>query len=219
VELSDPCADRVRHLAAAPRSAENEQLLTDLLLAVDRRAASGWARRLIDEFGSLKAVLAAPAADQTRVLGAGSPAIAQLCSVRTAMLHVLKAEAMTGPILSDSQALIDYLGADMGCAREERFRVLFLNSNNMLLRDETIEGSVAEAPVYPSEIIRRALEVGATALILVHNHPSGDPEPSTGDINATADIVMAANVFGIRIHDHLVVTRSGTTSFKERGFL
>jgi DNA repair protein RadC len=126
---------------------------------------------------------------------------------------------MNGPVLSDSQALLDYLTADMGHAREERFRVLYLNAANLLLRDETIEGSVAEAPVYPREIIRRALELGATALILVHNHPSGELEPSSHDINVTADIVMAANVFGIRIHDHVVIARAGCTSFRARGFL
>jgi DNA repair protein RadC len=217
--LSAARADRVRHLALSPATSENERLLTELLRAVNRRAAAGWSKALIEEFGSLQAVLAAAPADQARVLGSASPAVAQLVTIRTAMLHVLRTEAMTGPIFSDAQTLLDYLAADMAHAREEQFRVLYLNAGNLLLRDETITGSVAEAPVYPREIIRRALELGATALILIHNHPSGDLEPSRHDIKVTADIVLAANVFGIRVHDHMVITRAGYTSFRARGFL
>lgn len=140
--------------------------------------------------------------------------------VRGIMLHVLREEAASEPILTDSQALIDYLFADMAHLPAERLRVLFLNSRNRLLRDEMMgEGSVNEAPIYPREIMRRALEVGATALILAHNHPSGDPSPSKGDINATRRVVEAARPLDIQIHDHVILSRGGWTSFKTLGLL
>lgn len=136
------------------------------------------------------------------------------------MLHALRTEALAGPILADSGALIDYLSLDMARLPTERLRVLFLNSGNRLLFDETIaEGSVSETAVYPREIIRRALEVDATALILVHNHPSGDPRPSRGDIDATRQIAEAGRTFDICIHDHVIVARSGWSSFRALGLL
>jgi DNA repair protein RadC len=140
--------------------------------------------------------------------------------VREVMLHVLREEALKAPILSTSEALIDYLFADMAYLPAERLRVLFLNSRNRLLRDEMVsEGSVNEAPIYPREIMRRALEVGATALILAHNHPSGDSQPSEGDIRATRRVAEAAQGLDIRIHDHVIVARSGWSSFRMLGLI
>jgi len=140
--------------------------------------------------------------------------------VRGVMLHVLRAEALDAPILSSSRALIDYLFADMAHLPAERLRVLFLDSKNRLLRDEVMsEGSVNETQVYPREIIRRALELGATALILAHNHPSGDPQPSQGDIEATRRVAEAARPFEIRIHDHVIIARSGWSSFRTLGLM
>jgi DNA repair protein RadC len=140
--------------------------------------------------------------------------------VRDAMLHALRTEALAGPILTDSRALIDYLSLDMAHLVTERLRVLFLNSGNRLLYDETFaEGSVSETAVYPREIMRRALDVGATALILVHNHPSGDPTPSRGDVEATRQIADAGRTFDICIHDHVIVARSGWSSFRALGLL
>ena len=136
------------------------------------------------------------------------------------MLHALRTEAYGKPKLDDSQALIDYLSLDMALLPTERLRVLFLNTSNRLLYDETLaEGSVSEAPVYPREIMRRALEVGATALILAHNHPSGDPTPSRGDIDATRRIADAGRALDICIHDHVIVARSGWSSFRALGLL
>jgi DNA repair protein RadC len=153
-------------------------------------------------------------------LGAGNPAIRHLGMVRGIMLHVLRSEILNEPILTDSQALIDYLFADMAHLPAERLRVLFLNSRNRLLRDEVMgEGSVNETPIYPREIMRRALEVGATALILAHNHPSGDPAPSKGDIEATRRIAAAGRALDIRIHDHVVLARGGWTSFQALGLI
>jgi DNA repair protein RadC len=116
--------------------------------------------------------------------------------------------------------LIDYLSADMAHLPAERLRVLFLNAKNHLLRDEMVsEGSVNETPIYPREIMRRALEVGATALILAHNHPSGDAQPSEGDIKATRRVADAARALDIRIHDHVILARSGWSSFRALGLI
>jgi DNA repair protein RadC len=154
------------------------------------------------------------------VLGEGSAAVRHLGVVRDAMLHALRTEALAGPTLADSGALIDYLSLDMAHLPTERLRVLFLNSGNRLLYDETLaEGSVNETAVYPREILRRALEVGATALILAHNHPSGDPRPSRGDIETTRRIADAARALDICIHDHVIVARSGWSSFRALGLL
>lgn len=140
--------------------------------------------------------------------------------IREAMLHALRAEAISRPLLTDSQALIDYLTLDMGRLATERLRVLFLNARNHLLFDETLaEGSVNETAVHPREIVRRALEVGATAIILVHNHPSGDPTPSASDVEATRRIAMAAGALDICIHDHVIIAGSAWTSFRALGLL
>jgi DNA repair protein RadC len=165
-------------------------------------------------------VLAAPPAAQTRVLGGGAAAVEYLRTIRDAMLHALRTEAFARPTLDDSQKLIDYLSLDMALLPTERLRVLFLNASNRLLYDETLaEGSVSETPVFPREIMRRALEVGATALILAHNHPSGDPTPSRGDVEATRRIADAGRALDICIHDHVIVARSGWSSFRALGLL
>ncbi|HYI63345.1 MAG TPA: DNA repair protein RadC [Allosphingosinicella sp.] len=182
--------------------------------------SAGRAGELVDEFGSVGGVLAAGPAALARILGSGNPAIQHLAMVRGVMLHVLRAEALDAPILSSSRALIDYLFADMAHLPAERLRVLFLDSKNRLLRDEVMsEGSVNETQVYPREIMRRALELGATALILAHNHPSGDPQPSEGDVEATRRVAEAARPFEIRIHDHVIIARSGWSSFRNLGLI
>jgi len=165
-------------------------------------------------------VLAAGPNALARVLGVDSPAIRHIVMVRDVMLHVLREEALKAPILGTSEALIDYLVADMAHLPVERLRVLFLNAKNHLLRDELVcDGSVNEAPIYPREIMRRALEVGATALILAHNHPSGDPQPSEGDIDATRRVAEAARALDIRIHDHVILARSGWSSLRALGLI
>ena len=146
-------------------------------------------------------------------------AVELLGAVRAVMLRGLENEAFRGPVLSTNQHLIDYLRADMAHATVERFRVLFLNAQNRLLGETVSDGSVNHAPIYPREIIRRALEVGATAMILVHNHPSGDPRPSRSDIQATRRIAEAGQTFEICVHDHLIITRLGWSSFKALGLL
>ena len=136
------------------------------------------------------------------------------------MLHALRREALQAPVLGDSKAVMDYLFAAMAHEPVEQLRVLSLNTRNRLLLDETvIEGSVNIAPIYPREIVRRSLEVGATALILAHNHPSGDPRPSSEDVRVTRLVAAASEALDIRLHDHVIVARSGSISFRAAGYL
>jgi DNA repair protein RadC len=207
--------------AAAPAPADTERCRT-LLAALLRRAwpdeAAAWADTLIAEFGSLPAALAIGTSDRARSIG--GEAARFLGDIQAALLHCLRLPVAERPVISTSKQLIDYLQADMANLITERFRVLFLTSQNELLADDLIwEGTVGEAPAYPREIVKRALEVGATGIILVHNHPSGDPQPSGGDVDATRRIANAAFHLGICLHDHLIIARSGWTSFRRLGLL
>lgn len=163
-------------------------------------------------------VLAVGTHDRARVVGRAPAAF--LATVRSAMVHCLRVPLDDRPVISTAASLIDYLGADMRELRHERFRVLFLTTKNELMADDLVfEGTVGEAPAYPREIVKRALEVGATGLILVHNHPSGSHQPSQGDIDATRRIADAARIMGICLHDHLVLSRTGWCSFRSMGLL
>ena len=165
-------------------------------------------------------MLAAPPAAQQRVIGNERKVLAWLATLRSAMLHALRREALQGPVLGDSRAVMNYLFAAMAHEPVEQLRVLYLNTRNCLLFDETVvEGSINIAPIYPREIVRRSLEVGATALILAHNHPSGDPRPSREDIRVTRLVAAAAEALDIRLHDHVIVARSGWTSLRAAGYL
>jgi DNA repair protein RadC len=165
-------------------------------------------------------VLAAGPAAQARVVGKTGPALRHLETVHAAMLHALRCDAFAGPVLGDSEALLAYLAFDMARLPTERLRVLYLNSANRLLCDETAaEGSVNAAHVLPRAIMRRAVEIGATALILIHNHPSGNPTPSRDDVEATRRIAAAARVLDICIHDHIIVAGSTWSSFRGLGLL
>ena len=135
------------------------------------------------------------------------------------MLHALRREALQEPVLGDSDAVTAYLFAAMAHEPVEQLRILYLNTRNRLLLDEVvIEGSVNVAPIYPREIVRRSLEVGATALILAHNHPSGDPKPSREDIRVTRLVATAAAALDIRLHDHVIIARSGWVSLRAEGY-
>jgi len=165
-------------------------------------------------------VLAAPSNAQKRVLGNERNVLAWLATLRAAMLHALRREALHGPVLGDSRAVMDYLFAAMAHQPVEQLRVLYLNTRNRLLLDETaIEGSINAAPIHPREIIRRSLELGATALILAHNHPSGDPRPSDEDVRVTRLVAQAGSALDIKLHDHVIVARSGWISFRAAGYL
>ena len=163
-------------------------------------------------------MLAASTNDRTRIVP--REAAAWLATVHTAVLHCLRVPLQGRPVISTSRSLLDYLGADMKHLRHERFRVLFLTTKNELIAEDLVwDGTVGEAPAYPREIIKRALEVGATGLIIVHNHPSGSHAPSPQDIEATRRINAAASHMGICLHDHLVLSRSGWCSLRAMNLL
>ena len=135
-------------------------------------------------------------------------------------LRLARAEVMKKPVLSSWQALMDYCRASMAYETTERFRILYLNRKNVLIADEVQQkGTVDHTPVYPREVVKRALELAATAMIMVHNHPSGDPTPSQADIDMTKEIKEASEKLGIVLHDHLIVSKGGINSFKEMGLL
>ena len=219
LELVDSRADRGVNQFLPPPDMERCRTLLNALL---RRAwpadADAWSRALIAEFGSLPAALTAGTGDRARSIGLEPARF--LADIQSALLHCLRLPVVGRPVISTSQQLIDYLQADMTNLINERFRVLFLTSQNELIADDLVwEGTVGEAPAYPREIVKRALETGATGIILVHNHPSGNHQPSKGDVDATRRIADAAFTMGICVHDHIIVSRTGWSSFRRLGLL
>jgi len=192
--------------------------LAELLSAGGFSGSAPLACRLIDEFGSLSALLAAEPEAHARVAGATLKMGAYLRSVRSAMLHVLKSDIVGRSVLSCSDALIAYLKVSLAHTTEEQLRVLFLNARNELLRDEqSFSGSATAVAIRPRPIIKRAIELGATAIILVHNHPSGDPSPSPDDIDATSALIAAARPLEIEVHDHIIIGHTTWTSLRTNG--
>ena len=211
---------RSRLLDDAEGLADYELVEYLLALAVPRRDTKPLAKALLREFGSLAQRFGISADELRRVDGLGDTGIAALKIVQAASLRLLKGEFRDKPLLSSWDALLDWLRADMGPIDVERVRVLYLNSRNMLIRDELAsEGSIDQSAIYVREVIKRALELGASALILVHNHPSGSPEPSRQDIAITKDIAEAAAKLGITLHDHIVIGGSDYRSFRAMGLL
>ena len=191
-----------------------------LALAIPRRDTKPLAKALLREFGGLGGVLTAQPEALARVKGMGETSVAALKIVQAAALRLLRAEAMARPVLSNWQALLDYLRADMAHCLVERVRVLHLNTRNMLVRDELMsEGSIDEAALYAREVIRRAIDLGSAAVILVHNHPSGDPKPSKADIDVTRAIADAGKRLGIAVHDHVIVGTQGHASLRALGLI
>ena len=197
-----------------------ELLELTLFAAIPRRDVKPLAKALIARFGSFADVIAAPRARLAEMDGVGDAVIAQLKIVEAAAQRLARGKMLGKPALSSWTALLDYCMAAMARAPKEEFRVLFLDRKNVLVADEVqSKGTVDHAPVYPREIVKRALEHGASAIILVHNHPSGDPTPSRADIEMTREIAAAAKALGIAVHDHLVIGRGGHASFKSLGLL
>ena len=182
-------------------------------------AARNAAASLIDAFGGLAGVAAADEAALRRG-GLAKAAVADLGRVRALGIAMAREEACQRPVLSSWSALVAYLRAALAHAPREQFRTLYLDKRNILIRAEwRADGTVDHAPVYPREVVRRALELSACALILVHNHPSGDPTPSRADIDMTRKIIDAARVFDIEVHDHVIVGREGTKSLRALGLM
>jgi len=212
---------RARLLTAGPDAlADHEMLEMVLFLALPRRDTKPIARDLLTRFGSYAAAIAAPLQELRGVEGLGEAGTAALKLVQAAALRLAKAEVLHQPVLNDWDRLMAYLNAVMARERVEQFRVLFLDNRNRLLADEAqARGTVNHTPVYPREVVKRALELHATALILVHNHPSGDPTPSREDIDMTREITSAAAALSIVLHDHVVVGNGRWLSFRKAGLL
>ncbi|MXP61746.1 DNA repair protein RadC [Roseomonas sp. M0104] len=212
---------RARLLSAGPDALLDHELIEMLLfLALPRRDTRAIARRLLARFGSFGNALSASVAELRQVEGIGEAGIAALKTVQAAALRLMRHEVLERPVLGNWESLLGYLSAALARERVEHFRVLFLDSRNRLIADEAQgKGTVNHTPVYPREVIRRALELHATALILVHNHPSGDPTPSEGDRAMTAQVQAAATALGITLHDHLIIGSGRHLSFRQEGLL
>ena len=212
---------RQRLVEGGPDALLDHELVEYLLgLAIPRRDTKPLAKQLIRDFGGFGRLLSADAETIARVGELGESVVAALKIVQAAALRLLKEEVKDRPVLGSWQALLDYLRADMAHEAIERVRVLFLNSRNMLIRDEPMwEGSVDESAVYIREIMRRALDCHATAIIIVHNHPSGDPSPSQQDIRLTRDLAEAGRHLRITLHDHVIIGSQGHSSLRAMGVI
>lgn len=170
--------------------------------------------------GDLASVLAASEAALDRVVRSEDGIARYIGRIRDAFRHVLRGRLFEGPVFEASRTVVDYLNVSMAHEATEHVRVLFLNAGNRLIADEVVSrGSIMEVALSPREIVRRALEIGATALILAHNHPSGDPQPSKTDILVTHDVQRAAGLFEIIVFDHIIIARSGHVSLRAEGYL
>ncbi len=191
-----------------------------LFLALPRRDTKPIARALLGRFGSFANAIAAPLAELRGVEGMGEAGSAALKTVQAAALRLMRSELQDRPVLSNWESLMGYLNAQLARERVEQFRVLFLDGKNRLLADEAqARGTVNHTPVYPREVARRALELHATALILVHNHPSGDPSPSPQDLQTTGLVRRALSTIDVVLHDHIIVGNGAWRSLRQEGLL
>jgi len=212
---------RERMLAGGTEALPDYELLEFLLFpAKPRGDVKPLAKDLLQRFGTLGAVLSASAESLRAVPGMGEASVATLKAVREAGLRLIRAEVRERPVISSWQRLLDYCTATAGFAEVEEFHVLFLDRKNALIADERQQrGTIDHTPVYPREVVKRALELGASAIIMVHNHPSGDPTPSRADIEMTREVQKAAAALGLALHDHVVLGRGRHASFRTLGLL
>ena len=200
--------------------ADYELLELVLFNAIPQRDVKALAKELLEHFGSFASVINAPEPRLRKFKGVKDSVIVQLRLIRTAALEVMREEIAEKPVLSSWKQVVDYCRAAMAFSSIEQFRILFLDKKNRLIADEIqSEGTVDHTPVYVREVVKRALELSATAIILVHNHPSGDPTPSKADIDMTRMIVQAARPLDIAVHDHLIVGANGHASLKGLGLI
>ncbi len=207
---------RERFLGAGPDALSDYELLEMVLFrALPRRDVKPLAKSLIAKFGSFAEAVHAPAARLREVAGLGDATITEIKLIAAAASRVAKGQLQQRTLLSSWNDVIDYCRTSMAFADKEQFRLLFLDKRNQLIADEVQQvGTVDHTPVYPREVIKRALELSATAIILVHNHPSGDPTPSQADIQMTRAIIDIAGPLGISVHDHIIVGKNGHASLK-----
>ena len=212
---------RQRLLSGGAEALADYELLEFLLFAAIRQGDTKHvAKALIDHFGSFSAVLNADPNALAQVKGMGESSAAAIYAVSLAARRMARGAIEQKPVLGSWQALLDYLAIDMSHLKHERVRVLYLDTRNRLILDHlAAEGSIDEAAIHPREVIRKAFDIGATALILVHNHPSGDPEPSRADIAITNRIAEAGRLLGVTVHDHVIVGRGAHVSLRAKGLI
>lgn len=200
--------------------ADYEVLEYLLMTAIPRKDVKPLAKSLLSRFGGVAGVFNADPSALAKHPGMGETSTAALKIVVQAARRLARAGVQDRPLLGSWQALIDYLTIDMAHLTVERVRVLYLNAQNRLIQDEHLgDGSLSDVAIHPREVIRRALDLGAAALILVHNHPSGSPEPSRADIQMTAQIAEAGRLLGIAVHDHVIVSKQGHVSLRAKGLI
>jgi DNA repair protein RadC len=207
---------RERFMMAGANSLVDYELLELVLFrALPRQDTKPLAKQLIEKFGSFAEVIGAKPERLKELKGVGDAVVTEIKLIEAASLRLMRGGLMQRPVLQSWSQLIEYCHASMAYSSNEAFRVLFLDKKNLLIADEVQqEGTVDHTPVYPREVIKRALELSACAIVLVHNHPSGDPTPSRADIEMTRRIVEAAENLGIVVHDHVIIGRNGHASFK-----
>lgn len=212
---------RARLLGGGQEALADHEVIEYLLMtAIPRKDVKPLAKSLLARFGGLAGVFNADPAALARHPGMGETSAAALKIVALAARRLARAELAEAPVLSSWQALIDYLTIDMAHLTHERVRVLYLDTRNRLILDHLeSEGALDEAAIHPRNVVKRALDIGAAALILVHNHPSGSPEPSRADIQITNRIAEAGRLLGIVVHDHVIVGRHGHTSLRAKGLV
>jgi DNA repair protein RadC len=213
-EHRERARERFREIGAE-NLRDYELLELILFQALPRRDTKPLAKALLDHFGSFSEVLAAPEARLLEVRGVGDTVVHALKLVKAAAQRFARDPLRELPLLDSWKSVIDYCKAAMAYEPIEQFRILFLNKRNQLIADEVQQsGTVDHTPVYPREVVKRALQLSATAIVLVHNHPSGDPTPSSADIQMTKQVVDVAKPLGIVVHDHIIVGRNGHASFR-----
>ena len=213
---------RLRERAAISFEALPDYELLELMLArsIPRGDVKPIAKALLRRFGDLTGVFGATLEELKGVAGVGAAVALDLKLVHEATARLHRARASRRPVISTWSALLDYVKVAMAGASREQFRVLFLDKRNQLIADEVMNhGTIDHAPVYPREVVRRAIELSASAVILAHNHPSGDPTPSASDIDMTRQVIEAGRTLRIVVHDHIVVGRDGVASLKSLGLM
>lgn len=207
---------RGRFREAGPDALADYELLELILFrAIPQRDVKPLAKKLIETFGSFAEVVGAPETRLKEIKGLGEAAITELKIVHASANRLARGQVKARKVLSSWSSVLDYCRTAMAFAEKEQFRILFLDKRNQLIADEVQQtGTVDHTPVYPREVVKRALELSATAIILVHNHPSGDPTPSRADIQMTQSIVEVAKPLGISVHDHIIVGKDGHASLK-----
>lgn len=212
---------RDRFMQAGGQALPDYELLELILFrAIPRQDVKPLARLLLDTFGDFNRVISASPARLQMVKGAGSAVVLELKLVEAAAQRMMRARVIHRPILSSWDALLDYCHTTMAHRETEQFRLLFLDRKNVLIADEEqSRGTVDHVPVYPREVVKRALELNASALILVHNHPSGDPTPSDADMTMTRQVQEACTALGLVLHDHLIIGKQRELSFRASGYL